>query len=127
MVAEVLRAAREQPDYPRVLFFFLATPAQGEEFFASHGPGARGVADPDGSFYRAFGLARGGAAQVVGPGVWVAGLRSLFKGHRPGRPVGDPMQMPGIFLVESGKVRWRHAFRHAGDHPDFATLGARAS
>jgi hypothetical protein len=30
--------------------------------------------------------------------------------------------MPGVFLVEDGRVVWQHDYRHAGDHPDFAAI-----
>jgi hypothetical protein len=39
-----------------------------------------------------------------------------------GPPDGDVWRMPGIFLVENQRIVWEHAFRHAGDHPDFARI-----
>jgi hypothetical protein len=30
--------------------------------------------------------------------------------------------MPGLFLVKDDTILWRHRFRHAGDHPDFARI-----
>jgi hypothetical protein len=30
--------------------------------------------------------------------------------------------MPGLFLVKDDAILWRHRFRHAGDHPDFARI-----
>ena len=104
-------------------FFFQGTPAEGSRVFDRLWPEARAVSDESGWFYRAFGLERGGLAQILGPGVWIAGTRAAFKGHLPGKPVGDPRMMPGAFLVEGERVLWRHRYRHAGDHPDFARVG----
>ncbi len=36
-----------------------------------------------------------------------------------GVPVGDPLQMPGLFLVKGRKILKTHEFTHAGDHPEF--------
>jgi hypothetical protein len=101
----------------------MGSPEEGRRFFDDLWPEARAVSDPEKQLYRAFGLARGGAAALFGPGVWLRGLGSARKGHRIGRPVGDPFMMPGAFLVdESGRVAWEHAYRHAGDHPDFSSV-----
>jgi hypothetical protein len=80
------------------------------------------VADLPRYFYRAFGLERGNLRQMLAPDVWVCGLRAAAKGNIAGAPVGDAWQMPGLFLVQGDKILWRHNFRHAGDHPDFAAI-----
>ena len=65
---------------------------------------------------------RGSLAQVTGPRVWGAGLKSLLSGNVPGIPSADVLQMPGVFLVHDGRVR--RSFRHAtsGDRPDYVDL-----
>lgn len=69
-----------------------------------------------------MGLGRGTIGQLFGPSVVACSLRAAAKGHGIGRPVGDPLQMPGLFYVSGGTVLWRHDFAHAGDHPDFDRL-----
>jgi hypothetical protein len=59
---------------------------------------------------------------MFGPGVWLAGARAALKGNTVGKPVGDPWTMPGLFLLKGDAILWRHTFRHAGDHPDFARI-----
>ena len=59
---------------------------------------------------------------MLGPGSIACSLRAAAKGHVVGRPVGDVMQMPGLFYVKGTDVLWKHDFRHVGDHPDFAAL-----
>jgi len=44
------------------------------------------------------------------------------EGECPGKAVGDPWSMPGLFVVKGDLILWRHQFRHAGDHPDFARI-----
>jgi hypothetical protein len=36
--------------------------------------------------------------------------------------VGDAWTMPALFLMRGDTILWRHGFRHAGDHPDFARI-----
>ena len=50
-----------------------------------------------------------------------------------GRPVGDPWTMPALLLLAppslpggDAAVLWEHRPRHAGDHPDFDAIPARA-
>jgi hypothetical protein len=80
------------------------------------------VADAPRRLYAAFGIGQGGKRQMFGLGVWLAGTRAALKGHAAGKAVGDPWTMPGLFLVKGDAILWRHAFRHAGDHPNFARI-----
>jgi AhpC/TSA antioxidant enzyme len=122
-----LREASEDPEYPPVLFFFQGTATEGRAFLRRYWPGARAIADPELSFYEAFGVERGSLLQMFGPGVLSAGLRARRKGHGNGERSGDIYRMPGAFLVRGDEVLWRHQYRHAGDHPDFRALPALAA
>ena len=112
------------PSDPPILFFHHGTAAQGAAFFRRSWPEARAVSDATQRFYAALGLRRGTWAQLFGPGVLAQGLRAALKGHGVGRPVGDPLLMPGVFLAHKDRILWQHAYRHVGDHPDFARLVA---
>lgn len=90
---------------------------KGEELLEKLWPDAPAIADPERRLYAAFGLGRGSLGQLLGPATWLAGLRALLKGHFAGRPVGDPLTMPGAFLVEGRRVIWARPFDHAGDQP----------
>lgn len=76
------------------------------------------VADPDCELYRSFGLAKGGFLRMFHPRVWGPGLRALSRGHRVGELAGDGLQMPGLFLVEEGKIVASHVAKHAADYGD---------
>ncbi len=81
------------------------------------------LADPDKDGYRAFGLKRGSAMEVMGPATWGAGLRAFRKGHRVESPGDDVFQMPGTFIIDSASVvRFARYARHSGDHPKAAEL-----
>jgi hypothetical protein len=120
-VAE-LRAAAAEPDYPPVLFFFQGSVAEGRALLRRDWPEARAIADPELSFYEAFGVNRGSLLQMFGPGVLGAGMRAKRKGHSNGPRSGDIYRMPGAFLVRGDRVLWEHGYRHAGDHPDFRNI-----
>ncbi len=79
------------------------------------------VSDPEKHLYRAFGLVQGSAMQLFGPMTMFRGLPALLA-HGIGLPAGDPLQMPGVFLVQDGAIL--KAFRHESiaDRPDYAEL-----
>ncbi|MDX1648452.1 MAG: peroxiredoxin-like family protein [Myxococcota bacterium] len=124
-VAE-LRAASAAPDFPPVIFFFQGSPTEGRAFLRRDWPDVRAVADPGGRFYEAFGVGRMSPLQMLRPGLWAAERRARSRGFENGPRSGDIWRMPGVFLVQGDRVRWKHDFRHAGDAPDFGALPALA-
>jgi hypothetical protein len=87
-------------------------------FAAERAPGLRALSDPDGAAYRAWGLKRGNAAQLLGPAVWVETAKASLKGESIHKVAGDPFQMPGTFTVSTdGIVRYAYYSLHAGDYP----------
>ncbi|MEM7333479.1 MAG: peroxiredoxin-like family protein [Chloroflexota bacterium] len=123
MVEDLRLISQSDPDYPPILFVFQGSAAQGEPFFDGLWPEARAVSDTPKLFYNALGIERGGLKEMFGPQVFACGVRAARKGHAIGMPVGDPWEMPGMFLVEQdGSIRWQHDFSHAGDHPNFKEI-----
>jgi hypothetical protein len=125
-VNDLRQVAMGESSYPPLLFFHQGTVEDGEAFFGSYWPEARAVSDTERVFYQAFGLQQGTVGQLITPGVFACAIRAAWQGHRQGKTLGDPKQMPGLFLVEGQRVRWQHDFSHAGDHPDWARLPAQA-
>lgn len=115
-------AVEADSTYPDVLLFYQGSLEDGAAFFRRLWPEARAVSDLPQTFYTAFGIQRGGLKAMFGPEVWACGVRAAAKGHFIGAPVGDPWLMPGLFLADGAQIIWRHDFRHAGDHPDFAAI-----
>ena len=118
--------ANTVPSYPPILFFHYGTAAQGAAFFRRSWPEARAVSDATKRFFTAFSLKRGSVSQLFGPEVIMRGLQATLKGHGIGRPVGDTLLMPGMFLVQKDQLLWQHQYRHVGDHPDYVEVIAHA-
>ncbi len=80
------------------------------------------VADPRCTLYKGLGLQRGRMLQLIGPRVLWAWVKSTLLGHLPGRIKGDPLQLPGAFLLHHGQVIKGHTYRDASDRPDYVAL-----
>ena len=116
-------AVAANPNYPRILFVYMGTCAEGAAFFDAYWPEAQALADaPPLPLYRGFGLEQGTASQMMSFGVMTCSVRAIAKGNVPGTPVGDPRQMPGLFLVQGSQVLWQRDYKHAGDSPAWDTL-----
>lgn len=102
----------------------MGTVEDGERFFGGLWPEARAVSDHAKFFYEGFGRGRGGLLELFGPSVWVRGALAALKGNGLGMPVGDPLVMPGSYLVRDESIVWRHDATHAADHPDYARVPA---
>ena len=79
------------------------------------------VSDPEEIFYKSFRLRRGSFAQLFGIKVWgrlisLAVKKKLFNT----KPEGDVSQMPGIFLLNNGKVVKQFVHRTIADVPDYS-------
>ena len=119
MIADLRRARRASVPFPRVILVTLSNVEETEAFLSTRWPQARAIADPHQVLRTAFGIRRGGAKEFLAPGVWLAGMRAVFKGNGVGKPAGDVRSMPGMALVADGKVIWEQVFQHAGSKPDY--------
>ncbi len=76
----------------------------------------RMLADAKQESYRLYGLPRGGLSAVAGPRVWWRGLKSILS-FGAGRIIGDPMQLPGSFVIDrAGVILQSH---HAANSADW--------
>jgi len=97
----------------------LGDPEETREFCGARAPGVQCFADPQQQAYRAFGLGQASASEILTPGVAFAGMQAALEGHIPGKTVGDPLQMPGTFVIGSdGRIRLAYYSRTVADHPD---------
>ena len=81
------------------------------------------ISDPGGRLYRQFGLELGRFSQLFGAKVWLRGFRSsLVDGHGFGAIRGNPLQMPGAFVVHQGRCLRGFQHESAGDRPDYLRL-----
>lgn len=98
----------------------MGQPHETAEFCAARAPEEIFIclSDPEAQAYRAFGLSRGTSAEVMAPRVWGRGLQAMLHGNFPGIPRRDPMQMPGVFIVDrSGTVRYAYRSKDSADNP----------
>ncbi|MEM9064818.1 MAG: SelL-related redox protein [Planctomycetota bacterium] len=118
------RQAMEHAGITPVLVHMDADTARAETFFADHDlAGVEHIPDPDQSIYRLFELGRATIAQGFGLRVWLRGIRpGLIDRHFVGRLIGDGWQMPGVFLLEGGRII--RSFRHqdVADRPDYLSF-----
>ena len=121
-LAELERSADSDPTFPALLYVHLGTVEQGDAFFSAFAPDARAVADPNRRLYKALGVPKAQALQLLDPRVWACGIRATRQGHKPGKPVGDPFVMPGLFLVEHDQVAWKFVPGHMGELPKVAEI-----
>ena len=65
--------------------------------------------------YRMLGLKRGSAMDVMGPRVWVKGVKSVLR-HGQGVPKEDPYQLGGAAIVKDGTLKLVYRSKVASDN-----------
>lgn len=90
-----------------------------ERFRSPH----RFIVDPSTALYQAFGLGRGTGKQMFNTKTFSRGFGAVLRGHFVGMPVGDPWQMPGVFVINpAGEITWEYRSVDAADNPDADTI-----
>lgn len=81
------------------------------------------ISDPTQDLYGAFGLGRMRLWQLLSPIVlWRMFMAAVVHRHGAGFPVGDPMQMPGVFLLHRGKILIDFRHKTIADRPDYNSM-----
>ena len=97
---------------------------EGTRWFAQYGLAhAEQISDPETKLYKAFELGRASLMDIFRPSVWWNGfLAAILQGHWFGKIVGDVFQLPGVFLIDKGKIvrAYRHQF--ASDRPNYSQI-----
>ena len=108
----------------RLVIAHLEPPSVAAPVLARHGLGdVTAISDPGAEVYQACGLGRGRLAQLAAPRVLWRWMQVALRERRGAGWTGsDVRRMPGVFLVEKGRIR--RAFRHAttADRPDYVRL-----
>lgn len=101
----------------------LGTPEQARQFRQEFSLSFPIISDPQKKLYRMYDLKGGTLSSVAGPSVLLKGLRAMSQGYMPGMPLGDVMQMPGVFLIDTdGNIRYSYFSKDASDHPKIDDL-----
>jgi len=111
----------------KIVMVHMAAEETANDFFDRYRiPNIAHISDPDLSLYEYFGLSRGNFTQLFGLKVWVRGFETGFvKGHGipyTGKGLGKANQMPGIFILEGGKIEKKFIHNSAADHPDYLKI-----
>lgn len=125
-----LRAAKPHLDElgVRLALVHMASDRQAELIFRLYGlEGVPRFSDPDRSLYQAMGLRRASMRELMSTELFKRGLEACVQNrHAMGIPRGDPMQMPGVFVLHRGLILSSHVHQHPWDRPDYLAL-ARAA
>ncbi len=124
-VCDVAQSKRKlEEEGVRVVFVHFGNAEASETLFRMNGiVSPETIYDDDQQLYRAFGLRRGTLSEVASPRVIWRGIRAgLIDGHGIGRPEGDVLQLPGVFLLDDCTIA--RSFRHksAADRPDYLAI-----
>lgn len=109
----------------RVAAVTMGGPEEASAFCGPRAPGVLCLADPERHAYRAYGLGMAGAAEVFSPQVIVGGVQAAMEGHSQGATMGEPRQMPGLFVIgKGGALLLAHYSRTVADHGEPAAIRA---
>ena len=85
------------------------------------------VSDPGQEVYRHFGLGKTRWRSLLAPKVlWRTVAAGVLKGHLAGKPLGDPYQMPGVFVYYKRQILNKVTHRFGSDRPEYYKLVSRA-
>lgn len=119
--------ARFREEGVRIAVVGMGTPEQCARFQRRQGLNFPVLSDPDRVAHRSYGLPEGTTEQVMGRPEIAAGLRLALRGLLPSRPVGNPRQLAGDFLIDrEGVLRYARRANRAADIPDPEALLAAA-
>jgi peroxiredoxin len=98
----------------RVVLVGMGTPAECTAFLKKFDIPFPMIADPQQALYRQFHLKRMSVLGALSPTVAIKAVAAVAKGYGIGKPVGDILQLPGVFVIDSNG---RMIFSHQPDGP----------
>jgi peroxiredoxin len=86
------------------------------------------IEDRECELYRAFGLGRGGFIQLFGLSEWLLVFAAALRNQNGYGPLeGDGFRMPGVFVINRGKVVAAYRHERSSSRPDYVELTRCAS
>jgi hypothetical protein len=99
----------------------MGEPKHAERYCGKFAPSVDCVVDKTTKPYQAYGLSRGGVTAFFSSKVAQTARDLREEGIVGGQIIGDPLMLPGFFIVEQGgTVRYAYYAKDASDHPDMA-------
>lgn len=103
----------------KLVFVHMAEEHYGDQYLRDYGlEDAEHISDPDMSLYEYFGLQKGSFRELYGLKVWTRAIQLKYP-IETGKPLGNMRQMPGIFVIQQGKVINSFIHKSAADKPDY--------
>lgn len=109
----------------KVVFVHMAKHVVADEYFKRYKiDNPIHISDPECEFYSEFGITKGNFSQLYGLRTWIRGYSARKVGHELelSKTLGDSTQMPGIYVIEQGKVKSKYIHKHASDRPNYEEL-----
>ncbi len=108
----------------KMVFVHMAENEEAESYFNRYNlEGVDHISDPECHLYEQFGLIKGSFRQLLGLKSWIRGFEAgVLKGHGIGKLVGDGFQMPGVFLIQNGKIVEHFIHKSSSDRPNYEKL-----
>ena len=106
----------------------MSNPEVAEGYFEEYGlAGILHISDPDCSNYATFGLLKGNFSQLYGLKIWLRSVEIAIQDLRRVRmkQIGDGFQMPGVFLLNEGKIIESYRHKTTSDRPDYRRIITR--
>lgn len=112
-----------------IAFVHMSTPERATGLFKQYGlADLPRFSDPDQHLYRAFELKNGSFQQLLGPRVlWEGFQAALFRGHGFGLIDGNGLRLPGVFLLQQGRIIAASRLRTAAERPDYLQMACETN
>lgn len=108
-----------------LVFVHMADKETAKEYFEKYKlKDPKWVVDSNCDFYQDFNLLKGNFSQLFGFKTWVRGFdAAVIKGNGISwKQLGDGFQMPGVFLIDNGKVKYSFIHNSVADRPDYLKI-----
>ena len=120
-----LRVLRSQIESEGVLISLvhMAPIEEAEQIFSAyHLKGLLNIYDPEYDFYKAMGLKCGTVEEIYSPDIWMVDDAKELSTDEIDPILGNPLQMPGVFLVYEGKVLKSFIHKKINEKPSYLEL-----
>ena len=109
----------------KLVFVHMAEASIAEEYFEELDITAENhISDQECHLYENFGLVKATTRELFSFQVMLrTAENAVLKGNLPGRKrIGDGFQMPGVFILEQGKIKESYIHKRISDRPDYGKM-----
>lgn len=108
-----------------IVFVHMSDKETAEQYFDKYGlKNPRWVQDENCEYYQLFGLLKGNMNQLFGFKTWVRGFEAgiVKRNGISWKQLGDGFQMPGVFLIVKGAIRYSFVHDSVADRPNYLNI-----